>query len=78
MAKKMNNMDGILALSHKEITEELEKSRVALITIRMSLAARQSQKSSELQDLRKKIARLKSRESMLKLEAVSSKPTSQS
>lgn len=46
-------------LNERELNEELRKSKIDLLKIRLAVAAKQSKETSKLKALRKYIARIK-------------------
>lgn len=51
-------LEDLRKLSKKELDEELQKSKIELLKLRLGVAARQNKNTAELKGLRKYVARM--------------------
>jgi len=51
-------LEDLRKLNVKELEEEVNKSKIELLKLRLSVAARQNKETSKLKDLRKYVARI--------------------
>ena len=66
----MITKEEILKMNEKELGEELQKSKLELLKMRLGLASRQFKETSKFKILRKYIARIKTLKRMRKLDVV--------
>ncbi|MBI2638930.1 50S ribosomal protein L29 [Candidatus Peregrinibacteria bacterium] len=72
----MVSTDELQKMTEKELEEELRKSGLDLLKLRLGVASRQTKETSKLKLLRKYIARIKTLKRMLKIEQIKENPTS--
>lgn len=72
----MITFDELTKLTEKDLEEELNKSKLDLLKIRLAVSARQSKETSKLKILRRYIARIQTikRKRAMELEMVPAKP----
>lgn len=72
----MHPLDELTKMNQKELEEELEKSRIDLFKLRLSVSTRQTKETSKLKGLRKYIARIKTLKALLAVEQIKENPKS--
>ncbi len=72
----MITFDELKHLNEKELSEELIKSKIDLLKIRLAVAARQSKETSKIKALRKYVARIKTMQQMMAREQIKENPKS--
>ncbi|GEM_PF-5696671 len=72
----MVTLDELKKMTHKELDEEFQKSKLNLLKLRLGVSTRQQKETSKLKDLRKYIARIKTLKRMLKIEQIKENPKS--
>ncbi len=72
----MLSLDELQKMTDKELEEELKKSGLNLLKLRLGVTSRQTKETSKLKVLRKYIARIKTLKRMLKIEQIKENPTS--
>lgn len=73
----MVELEELKKMNDKELNEELKKSSLELLKLRLGVASRQEKGVSELKLLRKHIARIKTVQRMLKTEKAPENPPSE-
>lgn len=72
----MKDDDSINNLNGPELNEELKKARHELMQLRINISSRQSKETAKLTLLRKKIARIRTRQTTLSKQAPEREKTS--
>lgn len=70
----MLTKEELIKMNARELDQEIEKTRVDLLKLRLMLASRQSKETAKLKRLRIYVARIKTIKRMLKMEAPKENP----
>jgi ribosomal protein L29 len=69
-------LDELKKMTDKELEEELQRSGLDLLKLRLGVSSRQIKETSKLKALRKYMARIKTLKRMLKVEQIKENPKS--